>query len=92
MEEAPSVNKRGLIALAAAVLMAAALWLSVSAALGGSSPGGSPDPARSDASTPSWFLGTGDGQGRGGSDDGDCPNKDGGGQQAPQGSSSSTSV
>ena len=89
MEEARSVNRRGLIALAVGLLAAVALWLSVSAALGGSSPGSSPGPAQSDASTPSWSLGTGDRQG-GGSDDGrDCPKEDGTGQGAPRGSSTS---
>ncbi len=73
MEQASTASWRLPIAVFAAILAAAALWVTISAARGSSSNSpGSNAPAQTGG--PSSFFGVADGQGRGSGDE-NCPDK-----------------
>ncbi|MBA3330257.1 MAG: hypothetical protein H0T39_05180 [Actinobacteria bacterium] len=93
MQEARTLDRRWLFGAFAVLFAAAALWVTVSAAFGGSSGGTSPAQG-TDGNSPSGFVDTVQGttpDSRQG-DDGDCPWKDGEQGQAPSNSVASSSV
>ena len=72
MEQAATAGWRLPIAVFAAILAAAALWVTIATARGSSDSPGSNTPAQTGG--PSPFFGVADGQGRGSGDE-NCPDK-----------------